>query len=110
MSLTGLQVEIPIVDLDLMEDLFANMESSPNNIYEFPVRSNSFDACSFGELIEGFKANLCNNGDVGPHSPRKKAKIKLLFKLIAFLVGPRRRARTRIVPPGNQIQTLLLNC
>ncbi|XP_078151651.1 uncharacterized protein LOC144546933 isoform X2 [Carex rostrata] len=93
----ALQVEVSS-DSELLEDLLANGELTPSNNFQSPSRSNSFDAGSCEELVQRFRESISNSGYVGPLSPRRKAKMKILLKLITFLASPRRRARS--VPPA----------
>ncbi|KAF3339915.1 hypothetical protein FCM35_KLT15686 [Carex littledalei] len=91
----ALQVEVSS-DSELLDNLLANGELTPNN--NSPLRSNSFDAGSCEELVQRFRASISNSGYVGLLTPRRKAKMKILLKLITFLASPRSRARS--VPPA----------
>lgn len=96
MPFTALQVEVSS-DSELLDNLLANGKLTPDNNFQSPLRSNSFDAGSCEELVQQFRASISNSGYVGPLSPRRKAKMKILLKLITFLASPRSRARS--VPP-----------
>ncbi|XP_078178887.1 uncharacterized protein LOC144573072 isoform X2 [Carex rostrata] len=91
-----LQIEVSS-DSGLLDNLLATSESTTNNYFQSPSRSNSFDASLCEALVQGFITSMSNGGHVGQLWPRRMAKIKIPLKLITFLVGPRSRAR--IGPP-----------
>lgn len=107
MPFTVLQIEVSS-DPGLLDNLLATSQSTTNNYFQSPSRSNNFDASMCEALVQGFIASMSNGGYVGRLCmsnggyvgqlwPRRMAKIKIPLKLITFLVGPRSRAR--IGPP-----------
>ncbi|XP_078179319.1 calmodulin-binding protein 60 B-like isoform X2 [Carex rostrata] len=84
-----------------LEEMLANTESTSDNIFQSLSKCDSFDPGMCEDWVQEFVSSLLNCGDVGPPlTPRRKRKIKALFRSVAFVSVIRKRAR--IVPPANQ--------
>lgn len=79
----------------------ANTESTSDNIFRSQSKSDSFDLDMDEVWVQEFISSFLNSWDVGPPlTPRRKVKIKALFRSVAFVSVIRKRVR--IVPPANQ--------
>ncbi|KAF3336753.1 hypothetical protein FCM35_KLT19339 [Carex littledalei] len=81
-----------------LEEMLANTESTSDNIFQCLSKSDSFDPDMCDVWVQEFISSLLNSGDVGPPlTPRRKRKVKALFRSVAFVSVIRKRVR--IVPP-----------
>lgn len=101
MRLPGLAQLHPANNQVPLEEMLAHTASTSDNISRSLSKSDSFDPDMCEVWVQEFISSLLNSGDVGPPlTPRRKRKIKALFRSVAFVSVIRKRVR--IVPPANQ--------